>query len=159
MLRLGRMKRLILALGVLAAIFLGAAPTPAHASGKGIHYGMNAKVVANKLDCRRDYRPGGGDGAARFHIKDSVVCWLKGTKRVNVITFRDKVGQTRWEDYMIDIAAVQGYPQHWASADGVTIVARNGNRPAACAGKRALRGAKHVGAYSATAEGWVYDCK
>lgn len=138
---------------LLSSLLLLVGPAPAGASGRGIHYGMNAKKVAKKIGCKGATRPE-STAAPRFHIKDSVVCLLD-LKRVNVITFKDKRGQTRWEDMMIPLAAAQRYPQHWASADGVTIVAKNGNRAAACAGKRALKGARHVGAYRATARGWT----
>jgi len=104
-----------------------------------VHFGMNAKTFAHKIGCKRAYRPG-GHGAPRFHIKDSVVCWLH-RHRLNVITFRDYRGQQRWENALHRLASLeQDGIVYWASAHGVTFIAKNDNKPAACAGYRAVRG-------------------
>lgn len=116
---------------------------------------MNAKKVAKKLHCSGARRVGGGAPDPSFQIKDGVVCLIgRSALRVNVITFKRKRGQTRWEDSMLFLGELQGRPQYWASADGVTVVARDGNRAAACAGWRQLKGARHRGVYGADERGW-----
>jgi hypothetical protein len=121
-----------------------------------VRFGMNAMTFAHKIDCKRAYRPG-GHAAARFHIRDSVVCWLH-RHRLNVITFRDYQGQQRWENALRTLASLERDGiVYWASAHGVTFIAKNDNKPAACAGYRAVRGNHDAHAFWIVSSGdWDY---
>ena len=153
-----RSRRLSVLCAAIVAVASALLSAPAaHADGTAVRFGMDAKSFAKKIGCKRAYRPG-GHGAARFHIKNSVVCWLHGN-RLNVITFRDYTGQQRWEDALQDLAAVERDDiVYWASAHGVTFIARNDNRRAACAGYRAVRGNVDAHAFWMDSSGyWDYE--
>ncbi len=101
------------------------------------YYGDSARGVAKHIGCKNFSRNGGG----RLN-QDSGVCWLMG-KRVNVITFRGPGQQREWNG-----AAKMGLPSDhgWANGKGALVTAKNGNKPAARVGARALPG-KLVRAY------------
>jgi hypothetical protein len=156
--------------GILAALIIASPIVPASAqitnaapaagavrgTAVPVRFGMNAMRFAHRIGCKRAYRPG-GHGAARFHIKDSVVCWLH-RHRINVITFRDYQGQQRWENALYRLASMERDGiVYWASAHGVTFIAKNDNKPAACAGYRAVRGNYDAHAFWMLSSGdWSY---
>jgi len=138
-----------IAIGAVLAVASGAA-----ASTVRVHFKMDSKTYAKKIGCKRAYRPSQAGAAKRFHIKNSVVCWLHGN-RLNVITFNDYTGQQRWEDYLATLADAESDGiVYWASAHGVTFIAKNNNRQAACAGYRAVRGNPDAHAFWMTSDGW-----
>ena len=95
------------------------------------YYGDSARSVAKHIGCKNFSRNGGGQ-----LNKDSGVCWLKG-KRVNVITFRGAGQQGEWNG-----AAKMALPSDhwWANGKGALVTAKNGNKPAARVGAKALPG-------------------
>ncbi len=101
------------------------------------YYGDSARSVAKHIGCKKFNGNGGGE-----LNKDSGVCWLKG-KRVNVITFKGSNQQAEWNG-----AAKMGLPSShwWANGKGALVTAKNGNKPAAKVGAKALPG-KLVKAY------------
>ena len=113
----------------------GAAPAVAHHGG---YYGDSSRAVARHIGCTGWYRTASqaeGGGAGEYNA-DSGTCMLKG-RRVSVITFRGPGQQREW-----NAAARFALPagHWWANGQGALVTARNGNKPAAAAGARALPG-------------------
>jgi hypothetical protein len=148
----------ILAALVFALVAVVGNASPSQAAFAPVRFKMDAKTYAKKIGCKHAYYPGGSPGAKRFHIKNSVVCWLR-SKRVNVITFKDYTGQQRWENFLVD--APLNDRIYWASAHGVVIISKNGTRSAACVGYRAVKGNVDAHAFWSDGydRGWGYvDC-
>ena len=62
------------------------------------------------------------------------ICWLGGTKRVNIMTFNRKDQMAKYAALIMVLL-----PKQWfAAGSGALIVAKDGNYAAAAAGKKAL---------------------
>lgn len=124
---------------LLTSALLAVSVPPASAHHRE-YYGDGSRAVARHIGCTNWYRP--ADGGKGAYNLDSGVCWLKG-KRVNVITFGGPAQQREW-----NAGARFGLPSDhwWANGKGAVVTARNGNKPAARLGARALPG-KLIKAY------------
>lgn len=103
--------------------------SPAHADAP--YFRQSARSVAADIGCV-NFRSTGGGGTTF----GSGVCWLKG-KRVNVLTYSGPGQQRSWNAFA---RFALGSRFYWASGNGATVVAKNGNRPAAAAGATSLPG-------------------
>lgn len=118
---------LVLAVLVASTLTLTA---QAHAAG---YYGQSARTVATKIGCKNFYSTHGRSNGMTL---GSGVCWLRG-RRVNVLTYRGPAHQQTWNNVG---KSLLGPNHYWATGTGANIIARNGNRPAAVVGARALPG-------------------
>ncbi|TXH11894.1 MAG: hypothetical protein E6R04_00275 [Spirochaetes bacterium] len=119
---------------VVAAMIMVMNPNPNVAQADAPtrdYYGKSAAYVAKAIGCKQFKRTG-----PALYSKDGGICYLKG-KRVNIKTYQSMSQQFNWDMLVMDSFGPRFY---WASGLGAGIVAKNGNRPAAVVGARALGG-------------------
>ncbi len=121
-------------IGLVAALVVTmGAPVPVEAAQPVDGFRTSASKIAKQIHCKNPRRRDGGDTVTY----SSLVCNLKG-KRVNVITFKNKRQQRTWLG-LVFLAFPRG--KHYTGVGrGVVIIAKNGNRPAARVGARAVHG-------------------
>lgn len=131
------MKASIAAAVLLLSITLAPAParsgTPAADPGHS-HMNWSARKVADHIGCKGFYpRP-----ATSLFISTGI-CWQEG-QRINIMTFRNEGQQVRYAGFLGVMR-----PRFWlAFGRGAIIVAKDGNRPAAVVGRRALGSAQVI---------------
>ena len=125
------MKKALLTAATTLAVLAPLAPAGPAAAAHTNHYGETSRRVAQEIGCK-NFDANGGGGM----VYKTGVCWLHG-KRVNVITFRSRHRQRNWNDVA---RAGFGSGFFWGNGTGALVVAKNGNRPAARLGARALPG-------------------
>lgn len=126
------LRKMVVGVLTVCALQIGSM-SPAVASGPVDGLGRSASKVAKQVHCKH-LRHRSGAGPMAF---SGVVCDLKG-KRVNVITFKSKRQQKTWLGLVY--LAFPGGTHYCGVGRGVVVIAKNGNRPAARVGARALRG-------------------
>ena len=121
-------KQLLAGLVILLAATL-APVAPAQANPGHLYYGWSAARVAEHTNCQDFY--------ARKPTKMFIstgICWLGGTERVNIMTFKNKDQMAKYAALIMVLL-----PKQWfAAGSGALIVAKDGNYAAAAAGKKAL---------------------
>src|SRR5690242_337399 len=116
--------------GLVISLAAALAPVaPAQGDPGHLYYGWSASRVAEHTNCQDFY--------ARKPTKMFIstgICWLGGTKRVNIMTFKNKDQMAKYAALIMVLL-----PKQWfAAGSGALIVAKDGNYAAAAAGKKAL---------------------
>lgn len=122
---------------VVSAMLTLAVPQAAGAQASPSYYGKAASVVAKQIGCK-NFRVNRDTGD---YASSAGICYLRGM-RVNLLTFPKPDKQINW---VIFGKAALPSDYYFAAGNGAAVVAKNGNRPAAVAGARAILGKLYHG--------------